>query len=528
MTSLAARAAQWQRLADPAGHDLLVVGGGATGLAVALEAVQRGLRVALVEAGDFACGTSSRSTKLLHGGVRYLAQGRLGLVREALAERARLLRAAPHLGAPLPFLLPVRGARGRWVERWTWEAGLRVYDALAGTARLESTRWLGVAAALEASPGLDARGLSGALRYVDGQFEDARLALALARSAAHRGAAVLNHCAAVELLHERGRVCGVVAEDRATGHRARVRAGCVVNATGVWVDRLRDQDTPEAPPLVTVSQGLHLVLGREFLPGGHALLAPRTRDGRVLFAIPWLGHTLLGTTDTARTDAPLAPEPLPGEVDLVLSEAAQLLGRAPARRDVRSVWCGLRPLAATGTRAAATASVSREHEVHTSPTGLVSVTGGKWTTCWRMAADTLAACQASGRLPSPRPVAAMALRLHGAPPGMADASALTRPPGLRLYGTDAPRVQALPGADAEVAPGLTEAMVRFAAREEMALGVEDVLARRHRLLFLDARAAREAAPRVARILEEELGPAFDAAASCDAFTALAARYTCPA
>jgi glycerol-3-phosphate dehydrogenase len=525
---LPARGDLARMLAQSAERDLVVIGGGATGLGVALDAAARGLSVALVEAEDFAKGTSSRATKLVHGGVRYLGQGDLKLVREALRERALLLRNAPHLAQPLAFLLPVYGARGRWLDQWFYGAGLVLYDLLAGERRLGRTQFLGAAEAARASRGLNARGLSGAVRYWDGQFDDARLAVALARSAIARGAAVLNHCAAVELLHQGGRIAGVVAEDRETGARHALRARCVVNATGVWVDSIRRMDRAPRGDLVAPSQGVHLVVDRDFLPDAEAILVPRTRDGRVLFAVPWLGKTILGTTDTPRSDLAIEPEPFREEIDFILGEAGRYLARAPARADIRSVWVGLRPLVRPPNEDPGdTKALSREHAVLVERSGLVTVTGGKWTTYRAMAEDVLSHCMAGGLLPSRAAGVTAALPLVGAP--ATGERALSDAPGLHLYGTEAPLVRALPGAERELAPGLTEAMVRFAARHEYARTVEDVLARRSRLLFLDARLAASVAPRVAAVLAEELGDAFDADASLRAFAQLAERYaTVPA
>ncbi len=512
-----------ERLARDPARDLVVVGGGATGLGVALDAAARGLSVALVEREDFAKGTSSRATKLVHGGVRYLAQGNVALVREALRERGILLHNAPHLAQPLPLLLPLYGARGRWLEGPVYGAGLVVYDLLAGRHRFHRTEFLSAAEAYSLAPGVCRLALAGAIRYWDGQFDDARLAVALARTAIQRGAIVLNHCAAVELIHEGGCVAGVVAEDRETGTRHAIRAGCVVNAAGVWVDEVRRLDRPARREMVAPSQGLHLVVDREFLPGEHALLVPKTRDGRVLFAVPWLGKVILGTTDTPRHDHPLEPEPFGEEVEFILREAAGILARAPSRADVRSRWVGLRPLVKPPNEDPGdTKALSREHAVLVERTGLVTVTGGKWTTYRAMAEDVLAHAMKAGLLPRRSGGVTADLPLVGAP--ASGTQPLSAPPGLHLYGTEAEQVRALPGADREIAPSLTEAMVRFAARHEYARSVEDVLARRSRLLFLDADAAAAAAPRVAELLAEELGERFDAQASRRAFVELAGHY----
>ncbi|HEX5092253.1 MAG TPA: glycerol-3-phosphate dehydrogenase/oxidase, partial [Burkholderiales bacterium] len=430
---------------------------------------------------------------------------------------------APHLAQPLPLLLPLYGARGRWLEGPLYGAGLVLYDLLAGRHRFHRTEFLSVSTARSLAPGLQAHALAGAIRYWDGQFDDARLAVALARTAIQRGATVLSHCAAVELLHDGERVVGVVAEDRESGARHAIRAGCVVNATGVWVDALRHMDRPARREMVAPSQGLHLVVDREFLPGEHAVLVPKTRDGRVLFAVPWLGKVILGTTDTPRPDPVLEPEPFREEVDFILGEAAGILARAPTRADVRSRWVGLRPLVRPPNEDPGdTKALSREHAVLVERSGLVTVTGGKWTTYRAMAEDVLAHAMKAGLLPRRSAGVTAHLPLVGAPES--GTQPLSGPPGLHLYGSEAEAVRALPGAGREIAPALSEAMVRFAARYEYARGVEDVLARRSRLLFLDADAAAAAAPRVAEVLAEELGAGFDAAASVGAFRALAEHY----
>ena len=507
--------------------DLVVVGGGATGLGTALDAAARGFATLLVEAEDFAKGTSSRATKLVHGGVRYLAQGNVTLVREALRERKRFLDNAPHLAQPLPFVVPAYGLAGRLLDLPFYGVGLAIYEALSGAERLGRVGILGRRAALAAAPGLEPARLAGAIRYWDGQFDDARFAVALVRTAISQGATVLNHCRATRLLHERGRVVGIGLEDRETGKSLDVRAACVVNAAGVWVDDVRRLENPAAADLVTPSQGVHLVVDRDRFPSSAALLVPKTADGRVLFAVPWLGKVILGTTDTPRPDTPLEPRPFPEEIDFILAEAGRRLA-APLTPDlVRSAWVGLRPLVKPATLGGETKRISREHTVEVSPHGLVSVTGGKWTTYRAMAESVLASCFAHGLLPERPAGVTRCLRLVGSPPSGVRPVPLTEPPGLHLYGSEAAIVESLPGADRMLLPGLTEAMVRFAARHELARSVEDVLARRSRWLFLDARRAAEAAAPVAEILREELGGGFDAHASAAAFTLLAESYRLP-
>ncbi|MGB0722624.1 MAG: FAD-dependent oxidoreductase [Gammaproteobacteria bacterium] len=504
--------------------DLFIVGGGATGLGIALDAAARGLSVALAEREDFAKGTSSRATKLVHGGVRYLAQGNVSLVREALHERRNMLDNAPHLASPLPFLMPTYGAKGRFWDTPFYGIGLKLYDLLAGRQGLGGTDFLNAREAREVMPGVRDQDLTGAVRYWDGQFDDARFALALARTAASKGACLLNHTPVLGLLHAGDQVRGARLRDQESGAEFEVHARCVVNATGVWVDAVRRMNGAHDGDMVSPSQGIHLVVDRELFPGDHALLVPKTRDGRVLFAVPWLGKVLLGTTDTPRDRLDEEPRPLEEEIEFVLGESALYLARPPRREDVRSVWVGLRPLVKPPSRGnGQTKTISREHTIVVDPSGLVTVTGGKWTTYRAMAEDVMERCMDAGLIPRSHPGITEHLRLAGAP--RTSGQPLSAPPGPHLYGSDMDALLALPGAENELHPGLTEAMVRFAVRMEGARTVEDMLARRSRLLFLDARAAMEVAPTVATIMAEELGPGFDAAASTRAFQGLARGYT---
>ncbi|MDG5978076.1 FAD dependent oxidoreductase [Hydrogenophaga taeniospiralis CCUG 15921] len=502
------RAELLQSLSGTPLFDLAVVGGGATGLGVALDAALRGFSVVLLESHDFAGGTSSRSTKLLHGGVRYLAQGNVALVREALAERATVLRIAPHLAQPLPFVMPSYG----WWQTPFYGVGLKLYDLMAGRAGLGRTAFLNRRQTLEALPGVNPQGLHGGVQYWDGQFDDARLALALARTAEAAGALVLNYArvTAVRRLDDAGHpVSELDVSDRFSEALYKVRARCVVNATGVWVDELRAhssgasaQDAPKR--MVSPSQGVHVVVDREFLPGDQALLVPKTRDGRVLFAVPWLGKLVLGTTDTPRQDLPREPDAFAEELDFILSEAGHVLSRPVTKADIRSIWVGLRPLVAPPeTSEGGTKVLSREHTIVVDANGLVTVTGGKWTTYRAMAEDVLDRCFASALLPRRPGGLSERHTLLGAPAAEAPATPIYAPPGLHLYGTERQRVLDCPGNDRPLGMGLTEAMVRYAARHEHAHTVEDVLARRWRALFLDARAAAGMAPDVAAILTQE-------------------------
>ncbi len=506
-----ARSALLARLAEPRVWDVVVIGGGATGLGCAVDAAARGHTTLLLEAHDFAKGTSSRATKLIHGGVRYLAQGNLALVREALAERARLLANAPHLVHPQRFVVPAY----HWHEKPFLGLGLTLYDALAGRHGIGPCRVLDAARTVAALPTLATAGLKGGIAYWDARFDDARLAVSLMRTLFDLGGLALNYVPVDDLGLEAGRVGGVLARDAESGASFRIAARSVINATGVWVDAVRRMERPAVAALLRPSQGVHLVVGREFLPGEDALLVPHTADGRVLFAIPWQGSVLLGTTDSAVRELPLEPTPLAGEVDFILDTAARYLRHAPKREDVRSAFVGLRPLIGAGDRSA-TRSLSREHCIEVSPGGLVTITGGKWTTYRRMGEDAVDTAESVASLPR-RYGDTATLRVHGAPERPSDDP----------YGLDRPMVDALAGAGRRVHPELTltEAEVRYAARAELARTVEDVLARRNRALFVHAGAAAEAAEPVAHLLAEELGR--DRAwceAEIAAFRALARRY----
>ena len=504
------RAELMAQLAESRHYDMAVVGGGATGLGVALDAAARGLRVVLIEAHDFAKGTSSRSTKLVHGGVRYLAQGNISLVREALHERTLLLANAPHLAQPLPFVMPTY----TWWDAPFYGIGLKMYDLLAGRAGLGRTELLSCDETQAQLPMVRAEGLKGGVKYWDGQFNDARMALALARTAAAHGALLVNYCRATRLIHANGRVAGVMCEDQLTGQAYAIACGCVVNAAGVWVDELRGQDGDavgevvgsKPQPIVAPSQGVHMVVDRDFLGGNSALMVPKTADGRVLFAVPWLGKVILGTTDTPRHDLALDPEPFPEEVEFILSESARYLRRAPTRVDVKSIWVGLRPLVRPPEdQGNNTKGLSREHTILISRSGLVTVTGGKWTTYRAMAEDVLTQCTQRSLVKATVRGLTKNLRLIGADLMKFEIKPLSEPEGLHSYGAEQPMVQHLPGSDHWLCAGLSEAMVRFAARYEYAIKVEDVLARRSRLLFLDARLAGHMAGVVAEILRAETG-----------------------
>jgi glycerol-3-phosphate dehydrogenase len=511
LTPLVMRPDLFERLAQAQQFDFAIVGGGATGLGVALDAAARGFRVVLVESHDFAKGTSSRATKLLHGGVRYLAQGNISLVREALHERATLLNNAPHLAQPLPFVMPSY----KWWETPFYGIGLKLYDALAGKSGLGETKFLNLKQTLAVLPGAKKYRLRGSVKYWDGQFNDAKLAVAIARSASDQGALLINYCRATQLLYEQQKIIGLEAEDAETGKRYRIKAKCVINATGVWVDDLRQRDGLQVPsksgrpvkPMVAPSQGVHVVVDQSFLGANHALMVPKTRDGRVLFAVPWLGKVILGTTDTPRDDVALEPQAFEEELDFILDEAARYLSKAPTRKDILSMWVGLRPLVKPlDDDGESTKGLSREHTILVSRSGLVTVTGGKWTTYRAMAEDVLEHCFDRGLATSRASGVTTKMVLKGGDKlANGRQHSLSEAPGLHSYGSEQDLVQSMPGASQMLSPGFSEAMVRFAARYEYARTVEDVLARRSRLLFLDAALASSLAERVGAILHEELG-----------------------
>ncbi len=475
--------------------DLVIVGGGATGAGVALDAAVRGYSVLLLERADFGSGTSSRSTKLVHGGVRYLRQGNVGLVTDALRERGRLRRNAPHLVRDLAFVLPCY----RRFDLLQYGVGLTAYDLLAGRERFGRSELLSARRVVRLLPTVRAEKLRGGVLYHDGQFDDARLLIALIRTAAGRGAVVLNHTPVTALLKESGRVSGVVFHDAETGAEVRAEARVVVNAAGPFCDDVRHLADPAAPPLVAASQGSHVVLPRAFLPTDHALLIPETPDGRVLFAIPWHGHTLVGTTDVPIPAAPTAPAATAAEIDFILETAGRYLAKPPTRADVLATFAGVRPLVKGDS--ATTAALARDHVIRTDQPGLVTITGGKWTTYRAMAEECVTVAARLAGLPR-RPCETAELRLHGA----------SNPnPGDEFggYGGDAAGVRAVVQSDPALSDRLHPDLpyrageVVWAARHEMARTPDDVLFRRLRAGALNAAATEAMRPRVEQLLAAE-------------------------
>jgi glycerol-3-phosphate dehydrogenase len=498
--------------------DIAVIGGGATGMGVAVDAAARGLSVVLLEAHDFGKGTSSRSTKLIHGGVRYLEQGNIPLVMSALKERGLMRQNAPHLVHDLAFVVP----NYSWWEAPFYGIGLKLYDMLAGRYGFGASKLLSKEETLERLPGLEPDELRGGVVYYDGQFDDARLLIHLAMTAADHGGVVVNYCPVTGLVRDgEGYVSGLTARDEEMGESLTVHAHMVINATGVFTDSIRRMADADADQLVVASQGIHLVFERSFLRGDTALMVPKTSDGRVLFVIPWHGHAVAGTTDTPVDGVSLEPRAFDEEIEFILETAARFFVRPPTRADVLAVYVGLRPLVKGDGK---TSALSRDHVIHVDTSGLLTITGGKWTTYRHMAEDCVNHAITLGKLPDVD-CPTKNLRIHGY---MQDAASLG---DLDVYGSDAEKILAL----AESSPRLAErlhpdlpyiaAEAVWAAREEMARSVEDVLARHTRALFLNAGAAIAMAEPVARLLAAELGRDETwVTAQVQAFTDLAQQY----
>jgi glycerol-3-phosphate dehydrogenase len=481
--------------------DFIVIGGGASGLGVAVDAATRGYKTILFEQSDFSKGTSSRSTKLVHGGVRYLAQGDISLVLEALRERGLLRQNAPHLVRNQAFIIP----NFAWWDGPFYAVGMKVYDMMSGKLGLGPSQKLTKEETLKAIPNLSKEELNGGVIYYDGQFDDARMAINLAQTAHENGATVLNYMKVTGLLKdETGLVCGVKVEDQLGEGNYEVRAEVVVNATGVFSDDILTMDDPDAPHQIAPSQGIHLVLDKSFLQGDSAIMIPHTSDGRVLFAVPWHNAVIVGTTDTPMKKAELEPRPLEEEIEFILSTASRYLQKDPTRQDVLSVFAGLRPLAAPQKEGEETKEISRSHKVIISTSGLVSIIGGKWTTYRKMAEDTVDKAILVGGLPETK-CQTENMALHGY------VKNVNFEDPLYFYGSDRVNLADLISQNPSwrekimVDTPYIKAQVIFSIRYEMAVTIEDFLARRVRALLLDARKSIEMAPEVAFLMAKELG-----------------------
>jgi len=487
-----------QQLDETPQWDIIIIGGGATGLGTAVDAATRGYKTLLLEQYDFAKGTSSRSTKLVHGGVRYLAQGNIKLVREALKERGLLLKNAPHLTNGLSFVVPCYSL---W-QKIFYGIGLNVYDLLAGKLGLGKTKIVSSKMVPQYLPTINTKKISGAVIYKDGQFDDTRLAINLAQTAAENGAAVLNYCKVIQLTKEGKKIRGVVIEDVINKRQYKVKCEVVINATGVFTDEILQMDNANAKNIVSPSQGIHLVVDKNFFPGNDAMMIPKTEDGRVLFAVPWHDKVVLGTTDTPIESPSPEPKPLEEEIEFILHHINKYLNVVINRSDVKSIYVGLRPLVKKGA-GKKTAVMPRDHTIIVSSSGLVTITGGKWTTYRRMASDVLNKAILTSNLVK-KSCTTEHLKIHGW------VTTIDKNNPLHFYGSDAVQIKNLCKEDETLSelihPSLQniKAEIVWAIKNEMAVNIEDILARRTRILFLDAKAAIEAAPTVAQLMAKEL------------------------
>jgi glycerol-3-phosphate dehydrogenase len=487
------------RLREDKIWDIIIIGGGATGLGIAIDAAARGYSTLLLEKYDFAKGTSSRSTKLVHGGVRYLAQGNIKLVREALRERGLLLKNAPHLTRKQAFIVPSY----HWWEKWYYGTGLKLYDLLSGKLGIGKTEILSASTVLQRLPVAEKKGLSGGIGYYDGQFDDARLAVNMAQTAVEQGAVVINYMSVTGLLKDQKSIRGVEAMDMLDQHAYRLRAKVVINATGVFVDDVLRMEDPGSPGMVAPSQGVHIVLDKKFFPSDTALMIPRTADGRVLFAVPWQNRVVVGTTDTPVDQILAEPLPFREEISFIIYHFNKYLTSDIRESDIRSIFTGLRPLVKSS-NTGNTSILSRDHTIVVSTGGLVTITGGKWTTYRKMAKDAVDNAAFVAKLET-KSCTTDKLKIHGWLASADDGDSLFG------YGSDAVHIKKLAADNPSLAEKLHPdfpfilAEVIWAIREEMAMTVEDVLARRLRLLFLDTRIAMDVAPVIARLMAGEMG-----------------------
>jgi glycerol-3-phosphate dehydrogenase len=454
--------------------EICIIGGGATGLGTALDAASRGFKTILFEQHDFAKGTSSRSTKLVHGGVRYLQQGNIKLVMEALKERGMLMKNASHLVHNQKFVVP----NYKWWEKTFYGIGLKIYDKMAGKLGLGPSQFLSKEETLQLAPTLDPEDLKGGVLYHDGQFDDARLAISIAQTAAQHGAAMLNYFSVTGFLKIQKKICGVCVKDFFTGKEYEVKSKVVINATGVFTDAIMKMDDGKHKNIISPSQGIHLVVDREFLPGDTAIMIPRTDDGRVLFAVPWHDKIVLGTTDTPVETVSLEPIPLQEEIEFILKHIGRYLSKDPQLSDVRSMFAGLRPLVKGKTKK--TAALSRDHLIHIGDSGLITITGGKWTTYRKMAEDVVDIAIQHFNLPD-KPCITTELKLNGHDKPVAPAEIIS------------------------LSNEELKAAIKKSVQEEMCMTIEDFLSRRTRQLLLNANEAIKAAPLVAKLMAEEMG-----------------------
>jgi len=508
-----------RKLSSEKKWDFIIIGGGATGLGIAVEAASRGLKTLLLEQADFGQGTSSRSTKLIHGGVRYLQQGNISLVLEALKERGILRRNAPHLVYDLPFVVPTYD----WWEGPFYGIGMKIYDMMSGKETFGASKMLSLEETVACIPTIEQEGLRGGVIYHDGQFDDARLLINLAQTAEEQGACILNHFKVKNLLKTNGLISGVEVNDQETNNCYTIKAKAVINATGVFSDTIRKMSDSASKPIINGSQGVHIVLDKSFLPGETGIMVPHTDDGRVIFAIPWHNRLVVGTTDTPVENFDLEPIALEEEIEFLLTHTARYLIKNPERKDVLSVFAGLRPLVTSGDDES-TAAISREHSILISRSGLITIAGGKWTTYRRMAEDTVDQAAIIAQV-QPKKSRTTKLAIHGS-------QARDTTDHLKEnYGSDAKKIKELLKENAsyqeKIHPDFPYVVgeIIWTVREEMALKVEDFLSRRTRWLLLDAKVCIAIAPKVAEIMAEELKKDSDwIAEEVQKFNALAKNY----
>ncbi len=511
-----------QHLQQDIEWDVIVIGGGASGLGAAVDAACRGYKTLVLERFDFAKGTSSRATKLVHGGVRYLAQGNIKLVRDALKERGLLLKNAPHVSSKMQFVIP----NYTWWAKIYYGIGLKIYDALSGKLGLGNTNIVSAKKALEYLPEIERKNLCGAVIYTDGQFDDARLAINLAQTAVENGATVLNYMSVTGLIKEDNKITGVVGKDTFSENTYQLKAKVVINATGVFVDDIMNMDNNDGEKIVSPSQGIHLVIENKFFKGDKALMVPKTSDGRVLFAVPWHNHVIVGTTDTAVNKIDIEPLPLKEEVNFILQNLNQYLSVDIKTSDVKSVFVGLRPLVKRK-GAKNTSLLARDHTIIISESKMITITGGKWTTYRKMAEEVVNNATLVGKLPKQKSTTTN-LHIHGY------TNEQIGEEHLKVYGADAVEIKRLYLENSlwqekiHTNFNYTKAQIIWAVRNEMAQTVEDVLARRIRMLFLDADAAIEATPSVAKLMATEMNKNEEwILQQTQSFTILAKQYLLP-
>lgn len=500
--------------------DIIIIGGGATGLGAALDAASRGYKTLLLEKFDFAKGTSSRATKLVHGGVRYLGQGNIKLVFEALRERGRLLSNAPHITSTQAFILPVYS----WWQKIFYVTGLRIYDLLAANLSLGKTKILNKAQTMQALPAINADKLAGGILYFDGQFDDSRLAIDIASTAYRYGACLLNYVSVEGFEKKENKITAVIANDVITGKQYNIKGKAFINATGVFAESIMQKDMEVLPISIAPSQGIHLVINKKYFSGTHALMIPKTDDGRVLFAVPWHDEVIVGTTDTPVDDIHFEPKALEEEIDFIIHHFNKYCNASINRSDVLSVYAGLRPLVKSNKAGSHTALLSRDHHIVVSPAGLVNIVGGKWTTYRKMAQDAIDNAIFTSTLTSKKCIT------KTLPIGEWDWP-IDKSNPLHLYGLNAKTIDQWMQEDESMCEKIhplfkhTRAEVIWFIRNEMAITIEDVLARRTRLLLLNARAAIESANKIAKWMAAEMGKDHNwEQEQIKAFTTLAQQY----